>query len=931
MPADINSLEWDFLEDRSIPDDVHPNDPSTHLAHQVLEGNFPSVFTSQQSRALLGTDLPASDPRVAALKETRDYATFLASTVKETVGYDPSPEDEFAVLMLAIAALHAFVQSNYTGPYLSHEPTLLLPSSLASDTSFTHHLQKQILSDLSRDGEDPYHLTPRPHYLFLAQTLLDNTNTSTLSFQHLATVPWWRARASFLHQRILEDHSASLHTTIFTSLTSMRPLIESHGSRDLCARHSIELGLAMTHYGNDREALAMFEKAGKESGLEWALTGRMGRRTKFQTFDTSQLVVVAKSRDHREAGEPSAERIRDGEKIVVLEKQRTTTSSGGGGGGAGGPAPKTLDLNDDTLLEAISFTSSDPVPNPDLRIPDLRIPPLTPTLSTTPTPSTSLPLSLTSEDPNTPSPLTPLDSTILLGLTICIKNTNPDDGITMEEMAPYASRVLAHPRNWSVHSHALLVRTRLEAGKGRTVERSALQLQALVDQLLDDVDASRHNTRSEASSAGHTSFLRRGAVGEGEGDSATTRQRLGYAWQLHLPASWDLESELAARWVSLGAIKSALEIFERLEMWAEVAMCYGAIDREDKAAEVLRAQLEVNPNSAKLWTLLGDVERNPKYWEKAWEVSGGRYAKAQRALGRHWFTKREYEKARDAYALSLKINPLNQPAWFTYGCIGLELGDWEIAVQAFTRCVGMDQQDGESWNNLASAFLRSQPSRKRDAFMALKQGLGAKYDSWRMWENYMLVSADVGEWGEVCRAVQRVVELRGEKIGEECLDVEVLQVLVNQVVGATYPEGEEEARNRGLPRQVNELMKNVVQPIITADPRLWKLMAKLHLWRDKPADALDAHIKAYRVWTNRPDLETEIGAWRGACAAAEDLVDAYRSLGPREGRMGGVVCKDWKFSSRSVLRTLRGRGKDSWEDTVEYERLGELVEELKNE
>ncbi|ODQ56614.1 TPR repeat-containing protein C19B12.01 [Saitoella complicata NRRL Y-17804] len=815
--------------------------------------------------------------------------------------------------MLAIALLHAFVQSNYTGPYLSHEPTLLLPDSLATDTPFHTRLQKQILRDLSRDGEDPYHLTPRPHYLFLALTLLD-TNTSTLSFQHLATTSWWRARASFIHQRILDDPAASLHTTIFTSLTSIRPLVESHGSRDLLARHSIETGLAMTHYGNDREAFGMFEKAGKESGLEWALTGRMGRRTKFQTFDTSQLVVVAKSRD-RDSGQPTAERIRDGEKIVVLDKPAQPST---------GPAPKTLDLNDDTLLEAISFTSTSttPIPNPDLRIP--------PSLSTTPTPPTSLPPTLHSEDPNTPSPLHPLDSTILLGLTICIKNTNPDDGITMEEMSPYAARVLAHPRNWSVHSHALLVRTRLEAGKGRTVERSALQLQALVDQLLDDVDASRHNTRSEASQAGHTSFLRRGAAGDGE-DSATTRQRLGYAWQLHLPASWDLESELATRWVSLGAIKSALEIFERLEMWAEVAMCYGAIDREDKAAEVLRAQLEVNPNSAKLWTLLGDVERNPAHWETAWEVSGGRYAKAQRALGRHWFTKREYEMARDAYALSLKINPLNQPAWFTYGCIGLELGDWEIAVQAFTRCVGMDQQDGESWNNLASAFLRSVPSRKRDAFMALKQGLGAKFDSWRMWENYMLVSADVGEWGEVCRAVQRVIELRGEKIGEECLDVEVLQVLINQVVGATYPEGEEEARNRGLPRQVNDLMKNVVQPIITADPRLWKLMAKLHLWRDKPADALDAHIKAYRVWTNRPDLETEIGAWRGACAAAEDLVDAYRSLGPREGRMGGVVCKDWKFSSRSVVRTLRGRGKDSWEDTVEYERLGELVEELKNE
>jgi hypothetical protein len=56
------------------------------------------------------------------------------------------------------------------------------------------------------------------------------------------------------------------------------------------------------------------------------------------------------------------------------------------------------------------------------------------------------------------------------------------DGLTTEEMFPFVSRVLENANNWMVHTTALLLRSRLESSKSRTVERSALQLQALVDQ-----------------------------------------------------------------------------------------------------------------------------------------------------------------------------------------------------------------------------------------------------------------------------------------------------------------------------------------------------------------------------------------------------------------------------------------------------------------
>lgn len=65
------------------------------------------------------------------------------------------------------------------------------------------------------------------------------------------------------------------------------------------------------------------------------MTGALGKRTKFQTFDVAQLVVMAESSaDDATAGG-------SGEQSAAEEK---------------GTTPQTLALNDDTLLETIAFT-----------------------------------------------------------------------------------------------------------------------------------------------------------------------------------------------------------------------------------------------------------------------------------------------------------------------------------------------------------------------------------------------------------------------------------------------------------------------------------------------------------------------------------------------------------------------------------------------
>jgi hypothetical protein len=101
-----------------------------------------------------------------------------------------------------------------------------------------------------------------------------------------------------------------------------------------------------------------FKESQSLSGLTWNITGALGRKTKFQTFDVAQLVLEASSSN----------------------KLTHETASN---------LPETLALNDDTLLEKTKFI----------------------------------------KDTLNQGNLTILD----------VKNTNPNDGITKEQMWPFVS------------------------------------------------------------------------------------------------------------------------------------------------------------------------------------------------------------------------------------------------------------------------------------------------------------------------------------------------------------------------------------------------------------------------------------------------------------------------------------------------------------
>ena len=947
--------------------------------NRLEDGCFHDILVSSTIQTLLGHNNRI--PQVPLHGRENDWKSFLSSRVNRLLEEAHSSNLRNDLFLAGCAALQAFLQSNVTGPPLSWLPsTTIIPQKLRDDFESKADLTRQLLSSLSVDGETVYALTPNVELFCLAKCLLnhpaiiDEADPIHIRF---------RLRVNTWHQRLLSEIAASLESQIYEDLGILEQKIplDDHQSR---AEFLIERATIHIHHGFDCKARADIALAAQVRKFEFVLTGRLGKRTKFQDSEHSQLVVLAKSYDVGMDGN--------------LDRNDTLEGLWNGESGTNigqTQKPKDIELNDDTLLESIAFSREEP--GRGLKLDE-----------------EMLPQALSLLDPADQPVLEPLDSIILLATASSITNTSPQDGLTREETLPYATRVLTgSSTNWQIYTQALLVRSRIEGYRSRTVERGLLQLQAIVDQVIAETSATKTFTNPVEANQGSPSagtFLPEAKPSE----SAPAVDRLRYVHLLASPTRWKLESELADRWVSLGGLRSALAIYERLQMWAEVALCWAAQDREDEAQRIVRNQLYASKTTRAIpstpttearyedWTgevslekdplphdaprllcILGDLENSPTAYERAWEVSNYRYARAQRSLGKYYFQNGDLRRADEAYSQSLRINPQNHSIWFALGCVRLQLEYWTGAVDAFARAVQIDDQDAESWSNLAAALVQLPTSdssdssnvyhqngyrteedevpmklsrhdtekHKREAFVALKRAANLKRESYRIWQNLIQVAIQLSPppYTDIVIALNRLIDLLGPTQGEKCVDVPVVEGLVSHLI-KTSPlssefeppsnnnvEAEAQNNRSGYARMIIELVQKKITPLITSSRRLWLLTAKLSLYLQQPLATLSSYEKAWRVTTNQPGwdsgtAETE-KLWKDVAEATSDLADAYESLGERARESGlsegEPVAKDWRFKACSAIRGIVGRAKEGWEGSPELEMLRGKLDDLK--
>lgn len=991
---------------------------------------------------------------VSLSNETASDETASASSTQHS-----SPE----LLAIGLAALDAFLQATVTGPVLpakesTHVEKLFINAwnssrSESHDSAVAlHQLRRACLRYLEVDGVVPYAYIPRLELFSLAKYILvDSLAAETKDILELPSaeetltkrsLAWEKLRVNVWHYKIITQPSLgsasnfnkssqwsdvpTLATQISNEIDAVREKIlgnevwaaEETWTKDEKALFLVEAAnnyILLGRYDKAKEAL---DEAAQATGVAYALSGALGKRTKFQEFNLSQLVVFAKSATEQDAAGAATGESKDDDDQVDAK-------------------PDALKLNDDTLLEEIHFTKE-------------------PVKSTSA--AETLPPALAELSPDDQPQLSALDEIILLTEATIKDAFSPVDGLTSEQILPFAVRVLTDKSvNWQIYTQALLVRSRIEIHRSRTVERGVLQLQAVADQVLTDTTFSTSSGEAQEKDESDVPVIQVTAPGQAaapvdeskpttflpaatNSESAPAHVRLRYIHALSTPPRWHLESELAYAWAGVGSMTSALEIFKRLKLWAEVALCFAssaaAEDEdgrgsggEDKAKGIIRWRLfnktgattpsssepedEVvgqdvgllkaadfsgperqppPPNAARLWCILGDLENNPAHYERAWDISKHRYARAQRSLGEYYLGQKDLAKALEAYKMATSVNRISPDMWGRLGDISLRLGRFEDAAEAFSRSISSaNNTDGgegaRTWSNLGSALyslyceLTAPGKDKKEgdkstngngavvvddddedgvtagseekitsrdpnkllaqSLAAYKRGASIAHDNWRIWDNVVTLASriDPAPVTDIVLAITHIIRIRKS---ENVLDIDILSALLQDAILSkdkpSASNGVYEPPRGSVERLVIRLIEEEITPLITTRSDLWTLVSRLRAWRRDYAGAIDA---AERAWRAAVGSSSGSGLLPGESASADWTSDeaAWAEVVKRTDELVSVlenwgpdvdaIGQKWKGKARSAVRSVMGRAKATWEDSQGWRTLETLMEGLK--
>mmetsp|Transcript_66769 Transcript_66769/g.186223 ORF Transcript_66769/g.186223 Transcript_66769/m.186223 type:complete len:1019 (-) Transcript_66769:102-3158(-) len=438
---------------------------------------------------------------------------------------------------------------------------------------------------------------------------------------------------------------------------------------------------------------------------------------------------------------------------------------------------------------------------------------------------------------------------------------NPNDEMTLQEVNALAQRVIAtegandqtetRPEdaeadaearadgplltaNWLNFSCGLFYRCRAEHHRNKTRERAAFQLQSLVDQYSDEKPSAAH--------------------------------RLLFVHSSGYPARFHLQREMGMRMMRMGMVSTAHEQFKKLRMWPEAVDCLMVAERNVEAIDLVKELLAESP-TPRLWCCLGDLEKEPKHYETAWELSNQRFARAQRSLGREHFQKGRIEKAVDSFRASLEINPLHAGVWFTMGVAEMRLERWDSALVTFARCIGVEDDNSEAWANLAA--VHSAKGNKREARNCMFEATKRARENWRMWENFLGVCMSLRDIQGCIQSLRRLVELdQTQRIEQRVLGAITVAVVTDQ--GGLY-----EGRSGGaFVRQLDSFFELLTSKN-TSIPFFWYFYAELQESRGQREEALQSRFKQSRA--AQAKLWDENDPQRFA-VELDDLCECFKAL-----------------------------------------------------
>ena len=296
-----------------------------------------------------------------------------------------------------------------------------------------------MLRYFSKEGEDVYKNTQSLTVLLFLDILL---NLEITQFEAPKELKIWKARYHMLHNMLLTSNVCSLQDK---SLGFYQEYLDQMSGEDkntqayLWVEYSI---CCLTFYKYSKAEQAL-ENARVLIGVKFKLTGKMGRRTKYQSFDTPQLVLNIETEQVEQFIHPEVSSL---DSIIGAEKPKEQEGEGEGEE-EHKIAHGKVDLDEDSiLLEKILLKEEESKMDINLSFQIY------------------------------------FNGVVHNELT---SQVNEYD-LQYERINAYIEKVLEKSHNWLIFSMSLFLRSKNEQEKLKTRERSMIQMQNLIDQYRDE-------------------------------------------------------------------------------------------------------------------------------------------------------------------------------------------------------------------------------------------------------------------------------------------------------------------------------------------------------------------------------------------------------------------------------------------------------------